>query len=49
MTAEAGSAGRPEAASDLGSGQGQGPLARYRALVGSGAIAADPSQAMAAE
>ena len=49
MTAEAGSAGHPEAAPDPGGGEGQGPLARYRALVGSGAIAADPSQAMAAE
>jgi cell division protein ZapE len=49
MTAEAGSAGRPEAALDLGGGQGRGPLPRYRALVASGAIAADPHQAMAAE
>jgi cell division protein ZapE len=49
MTDADGSSRRPEKASDLGSGEGQGPLARYRALVASGAIAADPRQAMAAE
>jgi len=49
MTDEAGLSGRPESASDLGGGGGRGPLTRYRALVASGAIAADPVQAMAAE
>jgi cell division protein ZapE len=49
MTDEAGQSGRLESASDHGGGEGQGPLTRYRALVASGAIAADPVQAMAAE
>jgi cell division protein ZapE len=48
MTEAAGPLRRPEAGSDRG-GEGQGPLIRYRALVASGAIAADPVQAMAAE
>jgi cell division protein ZapE len=38
-----------EQAGDPTGGERQGPLSRYRALVASGAIAADPQQAMAAE
>jgi cell division protein ZapE len=38
-----------EQAGDPRGGKRQGPLNRYRALVASGAIAADPQQAMAAE
>lgn len=48
MTARADPTLRLDAAPDPG-GEGETPLARYRARVASGAIAADPVQAMAAE
>ncbi|HWA45374.1 MAG TPA: cell division protein ZapE [Hypericibacter adhaerens] len=46
---ETGPSGRPATPSDADGAGDRGPMARYRALVASGAIAADPVQAMAAE